>query len=320
MGLGHRLKKERETRSWSQVYVAGKIGITNTVLSNYERDYRDPNTGTLTRLADLFEVTTDYLLGRTNKPKVNDTSEQEELEDKRMKVDDLLFEVLTEQPIKQDEVFRRMFTTLLHQTKCSESKLAKKLKVYPSTIASWKSGSISPNIRQLKEIAEIFHVNPLVFIYKDYKEGSKENNPFIHEQNYTHLPFYEAIPAGKSLEMLDSVGNVEVPLGIANQYPEAFFLEMSGDSMNKVIPEKAYALINPCIEVSNGEIAAVIVNGFDATLKRFYKLPNSVVLEPDSYNPEHSSKIYELNKKDSVTIHIMGKMVWFMPPLQDNYL
>lgn len=63
MSLGKKLKSEREKRRWSQKYVAEKIGITNTVLSNYERDYRDPDTETLKKLAELYEVSTDYLLG-----------------------------------------------------------------------------------------------------------------------------------------------------------------------------------------------------------------------------------------------------------------
>ncbi|AJH62592.1 TPA: helix-turn-helix transcriptional regulator [Bacillus cereus] len=65
MTLGYMLKKEREKRNWSQKYVAEKIGITNTVLSNYERDYRDPDTTTLGKLADLYEISTDELLGRS---------------------------------------------------------------------------------------------------------------------------------------------------------------------------------------------------------------------------------------------------------------
>ncbi|MBN8199287.1 helix-turn-helix domain-containing protein [Bacillus sp. NTK034] len=71
MSLGKRLKAERERRNWSQIFVAQKIGITNTVLSNYERDYRDPDTETLKKLADLYEVETDYLLGRSDFQKSN---------------------------------------------------------------------------------------------------------------------------------------------------------------------------------------------------------------------------------------------------------
>ncbi|MGN7183730.1 helix-turn-helix domain-containing protein [Cytobacillus kochii] len=62
MSLGARLKYEREKRKWSQIEVAKKIGITNAVLSNYERDYRDPDTETLRKLSDLYEVSIDYLI------------------------------------------------------------------------------------------------------------------------------------------------------------------------------------------------------------------------------------------------------------------
>ena len=56
------MKSEREKRNWSQVFVAKKIGITNAVLSNYERDIRDPDTETLKKLANLYGVSIDFLL------------------------------------------------------------------------------------------------------------------------------------------------------------------------------------------------------------------------------------------------------------------
>ncbi|WP_339816851.1 helix-turn-helix domain-containing protein [Paenibacillus sp. FSL R7-0216] len=74
MSLGSRLKKEREIKGWSQIYVAEKLGITNTVLSNYERDYRDPDTTTLAKLADLYDVDADYLLGRSSTRKKTENS------------------------------------------------------------------------------------------------------------------------------------------------------------------------------------------------------------------------------------------------------
>ncbi len=71
MSLGLRLKNAREKKGWSQIYVAERIGTTNSVLSNYERDYRDPDTETLRKLADLYEVSSDYLIGRTDIPNIS---------------------------------------------------------------------------------------------------------------------------------------------------------------------------------------------------------------------------------------------------------
>ncbi len=84
MSLGKRLKYEREDRNWSQKFVAEKLGITNTVLSNYERDYRDPDTENLRKIAELYDVSVDYLLGLTNNRNaynnVKETTECEEYE------------------------------------------------------------------------------------------------------------------------------------------------------------------------------------------------------------------------------------------------
>lgn len=68
MSLGSRLKKARERKGWSQLYASKLAKIANTALSNYERDYRDPDSETLSTLADLYEVSIDWLAGRTENP------------------------------------------------------------------------------------------------------------------------------------------------------------------------------------------------------------------------------------------------------------
>jgi len=67
--LGRRLKAARERMGWTQTYVCKKLGIPNSTLSGYERDYRNPDPELLAKLAELYEVSTDYLLGRTDDPK-----------------------------------------------------------------------------------------------------------------------------------------------------------------------------------------------------------------------------------------------------------
>ena len=66
--LGKRLRQARNSTGHTQDYVANMLGTTYQTISNYERGIRDPDTDSLNRLADFFNVTTDFLLGRTDDP------------------------------------------------------------------------------------------------------------------------------------------------------------------------------------------------------------------------------------------------------------
>ena len=61
--LGSRLRQLREEKRLQQDQVAALIGVKKSTISLYENDMRQPPYGTLVRLATLYRVSTDYLLG-----------------------------------------------------------------------------------------------------------------------------------------------------------------------------------------------------------------------------------------------------------------
>ena len=65
MKMGHIISKLRYESGYSQVELAEKIGITKGAVGMYETDKRKPDYDTLIKLADLFNVSTDYLLSHT---------------------------------------------------------------------------------------------------------------------------------------------------------------------------------------------------------------------------------------------------------------
>lgn len=72
-----RLKECREKRKdsdskWTQRYVAEKIGVARVTYTGYENGTKQPPLDTINKIADFFEVTTDYLLGRSDIPKPQD--------------------------------------------------------------------------------------------------------------------------------------------------------------------------------------------------------------------------------------------------------
>ncbi len=66
--IGARLRQLRKERGMSQQSLATQLKLARTTLTMYETDQREPDHHTLHRIADLFQVSTDYLLGRTDDP------------------------------------------------------------------------------------------------------------------------------------------------------------------------------------------------------------------------------------------------------------
>jgi transcriptional regulator with XRE-family HTH domain len=62
--FSQRLKQLRTDKHWTQAQVAKKIGVTASMVSSYETDIRLPSYEVMIRIADIFGVTVDYLLGR----------------------------------------------------------------------------------------------------------------------------------------------------------------------------------------------------------------------------------------------------------------
>lgn len=68
MKLAERLKKLREERGFMQKFVADSIGVRSNTLSGYENGTRSPDPETLIKLSSFYNVSTDYLLGKSDIP------------------------------------------------------------------------------------------------------------------------------------------------------------------------------------------------------------------------------------------------------------
>ncbi|GGG63241.1 helix-turn-helix domain-containing protein [Paenibacillus radicis (ex Gao et al. 2016)] len=68
MSIGNRIAQLRDEKRWTQEQTAAKLGISRAALSHYEKNRREPDSETLAKFADLYQVTIDYLVGRTMNP------------------------------------------------------------------------------------------------------------------------------------------------------------------------------------------------------------------------------------------------------------
>lgn len=69
--MKNNLKLLRKAKGYTQIYVQMKTGIEQALISKFESGDRVPPTETLILLADFYGVSIDYILCRTNNPKIN---------------------------------------------------------------------------------------------------------------------------------------------------------------------------------------------------------------------------------------------------------
>lgn len=68
-GIGYRISELRKQAGMSQFQLAKVLHIGQSTLAMYEKNKRKPSLEMLSAIADYFNVTTDYLLGRPEKKK-----------------------------------------------------------------------------------------------------------------------------------------------------------------------------------------------------------------------------------------------------------
>jgi len=85
---GQRISYLRESHQMTQTELARRLGITRASLSHYETGRRVPDFDTLSKMADLFDVSVDYIIGRTEKPaappEIREFDEHLELSDEKI--------------------------------------------------------------------------------------------------------------------------------------------------------------------------------------------------------------------------------------------
>lgn len=158
-------------------------------------------------------------------------------------------------------------------------------------------------MKGIKKLDE--HEKKIIRNTMDYLMGV--NTIYPHSNTFM-CPVYGQISAGQpnwAEECLEGYLPIDPNLmGIINP-EECFFLRINGESMNKLIRNGAYALIRKQDTVENGEVAAVLVNGFDATLKKFTQQGNLIILEPCSDDSSYKTQVYN----EETTIRILGKYI-----------
>jgi repressor LexA len=192
----------------------------------------------------------------------------------------------------------------------SLEKIAKFLNVTIQTISNYETEKRDMNPDTILKLSEYFGVST------DYllgKSDARNNTSNIDESDkkFYMCPVYGQISAGQpnwAEECIEGRLPLDPDLmGIVNP-EEHFFLRVNGESMNKVVRNGAFALIHKQDMVDDGEIAVVLVNGYDATLKKFTRQGDMIILEPQSNDDSFKTQVYDKNTPIKILGKYVGKM------------
>lgn len=183
----------------------------------------------------------------------------------------------------------------------TQAQLANALGIAQGTLSGWETEKYEIDKANLIKLSEMFGVST------DYILGRATHIDAPQSTGGLWIPVLGDIAAGVPIEAVkDILGWEEIPLEMA-QTGEFFALRVKGESMEPKISAGDVVIIKKQADVDSGDIAAVLVNGEEATVKRVKKMPEGVMLIPS--NPVFEPMYYTNDEIEALPVTILGKVV-----------
>ena len=183
------------------------------------------------------------------------------------------------------------------------SDVSKKCKIPMQTLSRYELEQRVPKIDTAVEIAESLRINPLWLQgYNVPMEEQLPSNAIPYTPSHK-VPILGSIPAGYPVLAFEDIeGYADIPYSDEENY---FFLRVNGESMkNAGIHTGDLVLIRRQKCADDGQVVAARVNGDEATLKRYKRQGDSVLLLPE--NPDFEPRIVPIKDFDTGDAEIIG--------------
>ena len=243
------LKMLLDDKNLSQRDFAKQVGVQEATISRYLNGERNPTSELLSKMADVLNVSVDYLLG---KPDDNIGLSNDELKKIANNIG------ISQNYLRKQLILGKFIVNPDGNLTLNKSKTKKEF-------------SYSNNSRSSMLIAE-----------------QENHQQYIPLGKTVKIPLLGRIPAGKPIYTEQNIIDyIDTPADNVRN-GEYFYLQVSGDSMTgSRIQDGDHVLVKVQQDVESGQIAVVRVNSHDATLKRVKKIDGQVILYPDNpaYEP-----------------------------------
>ena len=187
----------------------------------------------------------------------------------------------------------------------SINKMCTDLGMRNSVISDLKMGRKKGlNAETLNKIASYFGVSV------DYLLGNEsvsDGPPAPSRPGSKWIPVLGKVAAGTPIEAVEDILDYEEIDAQTAASGEHFALQIKGQSMEPRIKDGDVVIVRRQDDCDSGDIAVVLVNGDEATVKRIKKEPAGIMLIPS--NPSYEPKFYSNDEILSLPVRIIGKVI-----------
>lgn len=199
-------------------------------------------------------------------------------------------------------LFSLRFSEALSESSENTYTIAEKLNLSPATISRYTNGKMLPKLATLYQAADILNVSP------EWLMGKSDNKSISHiRSKAVKIPVLGTVMAGIPLEAIeDIIDYEEISVEMARQ-GDYFALKVKGDSMEPKISAGDVVIVRKQEDVDSGDLAIVLVNGNEATIKKIMKFNGGINLVPN--NSAYSVMTYTNEQIESLPVNVIGKVV-----------
>ena len=177
----------------------------------------------------------------------------------------------------------------------TQAQLARLCSVHQTAVSQWEKGRTDPDKESLKILSEVFGV-PV-----DTIMGLSSGD------NKVIIPVLGYVRAGIPIEAVEEILDYEEISPQLAATGEVFALKIRGNSMEPRICENDVVIVRKQSDVDSGDVAVVLVNSMDATVKKVVKKGTSLSLVP--FNTNYDVMIYTAEEVSRLPVSIIGKVV-----------
>lgn len=178
-------------------------------------------------------------------------------------------------------------------------------KVSQTLLSKYINNNVLPRQSKIDVLSRALNVDVAWLLgFSDKMESFRNYNN--KEEKAIPLPVIGKIAAGQPILAVENVIDMAFcPESYMQKDLVYFWLKVQGDSMNLKFNDGDYILVQQQPTLENDEIGVIMIND-EATVKKYTRTGNVVILEPLSTNLEHKTIFYDLKEFD---IRIIGKVI-----------